>query len=106
MKKKVYISMILIFISLFLIGFYQPIHAGWCGEKPVLKFRFQVAEYDAHDYGRTILTEAFFEIDVNKIDKYGSLTWFYRVGGLKEYFGIAKIKCRADPSIQFSEHLR
>lgn len=78
---------------------------GWCGQSPVLKFRFQVAEYDSHAYGSTNIMEALFETDINKIEKYGSLTWFHRIGGLKEYLGLAEIKCRANPHIKFSENI-
>ncbi len=43
-----------IILSIMIVGFswiwFVPIHVGQIGESPVCKFRFQVFEYEVHDY--------------------------------------------------------
>lgn len=87
---KVKISKII--ISALIIGFswiwFIPIYIGQSGESPVCKFRFQVFEYETHDYsGHGDLKDIF----IRPIPrKYGTMDFHRKIGGWKEYFGFIK----------------
>lgn len=67
-------------------GWFVPMHVGQRGEVPVCKFRFQVFEYTIHDYGGYgNFNDLFFK---SKPNKYGSMSFYKRIGGLNEYVGL------------------
>ena len=77
-------------ISMLIIGFswiwFVPIYIGQRGESPVCKFRFQVFEYNSHDYsGYGNFSDLFIKTFPNK---YGSIEFHSKIGGVKEYFGL------------------
>lgn len=80
-------------LSLATIWFW-PFTGANCGEAPVVKFRFQVWEYQGNDYGSTHLFDVLFQPDPSKIEKYGHIAFFHRMGGASEYFGLKDPICR------------
>jgi len=80
-----------IIMSVLIVAFswiwFIPTYVGQRGENAVCKFRFQVIEYDADDYGYGTWKGYFFDL---KPSKYGTLVLRERVGGWKEYFGFKK----------------
>ena len=82
-----------IILILHFMAYFVPFSFGWCGESPVLKLRFKVFEYDSHDYGSMNFQQFLFETELQKFGKYGSIVFGYKLGGLKEYFGLAPIFC-------------
>lgn len=79
-----------IILSVLIIGFswiwFVPIYIGQRGESPVCKFRFQVFEYDSHDYSGY---GNFLDLFVKSIPKkYGTIVFYRKIGGTKEYFGL------------------
>lgn len=81
-----------IILSVLTIGlswiWFVPVHVGYIGEVAVCKFRFQVLEFDRHDYGGYgELTDLFIDLRPNK---YGTAIFYKKIGGWKEYFGLKK----------------
>ncbi|WP_271785422.1 hypothetical protein, partial [Aquimarina algiphila] len=73
-------------ITIFNYIWFIPIEIGWRGELPVCKFRFQVFEYDTHDYsGHGDFKDLFFR---STPKKYGMIDIHEKIGGWKEYFGL------------------
>ncbi len=70
---------------------FVPIDIGWKNELlPVCKFRFQIFEYDTHDYsGHGDFNDLFLSI---KPKKYGMMDIHRKVGGWKEYFGLNSLE--------------
>ncbi|WP_271784856.1 hypothetical protein [Aquimarina algiphila] len=81
-----------IIISALVIGFswiwFVPIHVGQIGESPVCKFRFQVFEYEVHDYSGYGNIQ---DLLIRTVPvKYGAFDFYKKIGGWKEYFGLKK----------------
>lgn len=87
-----------IIISVIILGFswiwFVPIHIGQRGELPVCKFRFQVFEYDTHDYsGHGNIDDLFFK---SIPEKYGMIDLYTKIGGWEEYFGLKSFEYETD----------
>lgn len=80
-------------VFLIMLGYFYPFQAGWCGESPVIKLRYQVALYDIDDYGNTDIVDVLFETNIAHLTKYGGITIHRRIGGMSEYLGITEVKC-------------
>lgn len=80
-----------IIMSAMLMGFswiwFVPTYVGQKGENAVCKFRFQVFEFERHDYGT--IADWFV---VLRPKKYGTVQFYKKIGGWKEYFGIKKVE--------------
>lgn len=80
-------------ILILLLGFswiwFIPMYVGQRSELAVCKFRFQVFEYDTHDYGYGNWNDHFFRMIPHK---YGSIVFHSKIGGWKEYFGLKKFE--------------
>ncbi|GGW76075.1 hypothetical protein DFQ11_1392 [Winogradskyella epiphytica] len=70
------------------IIWFVPIHIGWYREMPYCMFRFQVFEYQQHDYNQTNWKDIFIRMRPNK---YGSFDFHERVGGMKAYFRLERL---------------
>ncbi len=87
-----------IFLSIMLIGlswiWFVPMHVGQIGESPVCKFRFQVYQYDVHDYsGYGDIQDVLIR---TKPAKYGTIHLQSKIGGWKEYFGLNRAEYQTD----------
>lgn len=85
-------------VSILIIGFswiwFVPMYVGQRGESPVCKFRFQVFEYDSHDYsGYGNFSDLFFKTIPNK---YGTIDFYRKIGGVKEYFGLKSFEFQTE----------
>ncbi len=81
-----------IILSIMIVGFswiwFVPIHVGQIGESPVCKFRFQVFEYEVHDYSGYGNIQ---DLLIRTVPvKYGAFDFYKKIGGWKEYFGLKK----------------
>lgn len=72
----------------FCIIWFVPIPIGWHGEVPYCRFRFQVFEYQQHDYNQTSWKDIFFRTQPHK---YFSFEFTEKVGGAKTYFGLESL---------------
>ena len=85
-NKSKHIKKVLIIPILFLaVIWLVPIHIGWYKEMPYCIFRFQVFEYQQHDYGETTWQGIFIQLHPKK---YGTYVFLKKIGGVKAYFGI------------------
>ncbi len=87
-----------IMLSILIIGFswiwFVPIYIGQRGESPVCKFRFQVFEYDSHDYSGY---GNFSDLFVKTLPiKYGTIVFYRKIGGMKEYFGLKSFEYQTE----------
>ncbi len=76
------------------VGYFVPMHIGWCGERPVARFRFQVFEYDTHAYGSSDPWAVLFQWNAQTMGKYGPYVFDNRLGGVAAYLGLAQVTCR------------
>lgn len=83
-KRIILTSFFSFLIIVFSWIWFVPMHIGWNGEIPILRFRFQVFEYSSDDYGSVPeLTSNIFDY---KPSRYGRTYIQKRIGGIKEYF--------------------
>lgn len=88
LKKLIQKILILALIISFSWIWFVPFYVGQRGELAVCKFRFQVLEFDHHDYnGYGDLTDLFIELQPKE---YGQTVFYEKIGGWKEYFGFKK----------------
>ena len=75
---------------------FVPIDIGWKNDLlPVCKFRFQIFQYDEHDYSvYGDFNDLFLSLEPKK---YGMMDIFKKVGGWQEYFELTNIDNLTDP---------
>ena len=91
-KRLIKTTLILLAINIFSLIWFIPFDVKQEGEVSVCKFRFQVYEYNVHDYGTSHILDTIFCYDRSKCKKYGSLVFYDKIGGWKEYFGLKSFK--------------
>ena len=85
------VTFIILTVNILSTIWFIPFHIGYRGEVAICKFRFQVYEYDCHDYGSSHILDNIVCYNREMCGKYGCTVFYNRVGKWKEYFGMQKL---------------